>query len=164
MIWSIKRQERQRHLARSEGIHHWEPAWELLLTFRWSFERLNISIHLILWCPPWPALLKNKFCSILTFLANLDKKKKIKNVNLARLCARLKPVFLSKKGPSKARLLTKMSLSEELGTLQHHQTSFSITSSPMLCHTNSHKSRYCSTACLWTSRQPSRKDSTGPLF
>ena len=41
--------------ARSEGIHHWEPAWELLLTFRWSFERLNISIHLILWCPPWPA-------------------------------------------------------------------------------------------------------------
>ena len=103
--------------ARSEGIHHWEPAWELLLTFRWSFERLNISIHLILWCPPWPALLKNKFCSILTFLANLDKKKKIKNVNLARLCARLKPVFLSKKGPSKARLLTKMSSSEELGTL-----------------------------------------------
>ena len=103
--------------ARSEGIHHWEPAWELLLTFRWSFERLNISIHLILWCPPWPALLKNKFCSILTFLANLDKKKKIKNVNLARLCARLKPVFLSKKGPSKARLLTKMSPSEELGTL-----------------------------------------------
>ena len=103
--------------ARSEGIHHWEPAWELLLTFRWSFERLNISIHLILWCPPWPALLKNKFCSILTFLANLDKKKKIKNVNLARLCARLKPVFLSKKGPSKARLYTKMSLSEELGTL-----------------------------------------------
>ena len=103
--------------ARSEGIHHWEPAWELLLTFSWSFERLNISIHLILWCPPWPALLKNKFCSILTFLANLDKKKKIKNVNLARLCARLKPVFLSKKGPSKASLLTKMSPSEELGTL-----------------------------------------------
>ena len=62
--------------ARSEGIHHWEPAWELLLTFRWSFERLNISIHLILWCPPWPALLKNKFCSILTFLENLNKKKK----------------------------------------------------------------------------------------
>ena len=103
--------------AHSEGIHHWEPAWELLLTFRWSFERLNISIHLILWCPPWPALLKNKFCSILTFLANLDKKKKIKNVNLARLCARLKPVFLPKKGPSRARLLTKMSPSEELGTL-----------------------------------------------
>ena len=50
-------------------------------------------------------------------MANLDKKKKIKNVNLARLCARLKPVFLSKKGPSKARLLTKMSSSEELGTL-----------------------------------------------
>ena len=41
--------------ARSEGIHHQEPAWELLLTFRWSFERLNISIHLSLWCPPWPA-------------------------------------------------------------------------------------------------------------
>ena len=41
--------------AHSEGIHHWEPAWELLLTFRWSFERLNISIHLISWCPPWPA-------------------------------------------------------------------------------------------------------------
>merc|ERR1712020_859124 len=40
-----------------------------------------------------------------------------KNVNLARLCARLKPVFLSKKGPSKARLFTKMSPSEELGTL-----------------------------------------------
>ena len=38
-------------------------------------------------------------------------------MNLARLCARLKPVFLSKKGPSKARLLTKMSSSEELGTL-----------------------------------------------
>ena len=38
-------------------------------------------------------------------------------MNLARLCARLKPVFLSKKGPSKARLLTKMSPSEELGTL-----------------------------------------------
>ena len=38
-------------------------------------------------------------------------------MNLARLCARLKPVFLSKKGPSKARLYTKMSLSEELGTL-----------------------------------------------
>ena len=56
---------------------------------------------------------------ILTFLANLDKKKKIKNMNLARLCARLKPVFLSKKGPSKARLLTKMSPSEELGTLQY---------------------------------------------
>ena len=36
-------------------------------------------------------------------------------MNLARLCARLKPVFLSKKGPSKARLLTKMSSSEELG-------------------------------------------------
>ena len=48
--------------------------------------------------------------------------KKIRNVNLARLCARLKSVFLSKKGPSKARLLTKMSPSEELGTLQllHH--------------------------------------------
>ena len=42
-------------------------------------------------------------------------------MNLARLCARLKPVFLSKKGPSKARLYTKMSLSEELGTL--HRTS-----------------------------------------
>ena len=43
-------------------------------------------------------------------------------MNLARLCAHLKPVFLSKKGPSKARLLTKMSPSEELGTLQllHH--------------------------------------------
>ena len=39
-------------------------------------------------------------------------------MNLARLCARLKPVFLSKKGPSKARLLTKMSPSEELGTLR----------------------------------------------
>ena len=51
------------------------------------------------------------------FFSNLDKKKKIKNVDLARLCARLKPVFLSKKGPSKARLYTKMSLSEELGTL-----------------------------------------------
>ena len=51
-------------------------------------------------------------------MANLDKKKKIKNVNLARLCARLKPVFLSKKGPSRARLLTKMSPSEELGTLR----------------------------------------------
>ena len=38
-------------------------------------------------------------------------------MNLARLCARLKPVFLSKKGPSRARLLTKMSPSEELGTL-----------------------------------------------
>ncbi len=38
-------------------------------------------------------------------------------MNLARLCSRLKPVFLSKKGPSKARLLTKMSSSEELGTL-----------------------------------------------
>ena len=38
-------------------------------------------------------------------------------MNLARLCARLKPVFVSKKGPSKARLLTKMSSSEELGTL-----------------------------------------------
>ena len=38
-------------------------------------------------------------------------------MNLARLCARLKSVFLSKKGPSKARLYTKMSLSEELGTL-----------------------------------------------
>ena len=38
-------------------------------------------------------------------------------MNLARLCARLKPVFLSKKGPSKAHLLTKMSSSEELGTL-----------------------------------------------
>ena len=38
-------------------------------------------------------------------------------MNLACLCARLKPVFLSKKGPSKARLLTKMSSSEELGTL-----------------------------------------------
>ena len=109
-------------LIETPGIHHWEPAWELLLTFRWSFERLNISIHLILWCPPWPALLKNKFCSILTFLANLDKKKKIKNVNLARLCARLKPVFLSKKGPSKARLLTKMSPSEELGTLSLHSS------------------------------------------
>ena len=66
-------------------------------------------------------MLKNKFCSILTFLANLDKKKKIKNVNLARLCARLKPVFLSKKGPSKARLLTKMSPSEELGTLSSRE-------------------------------------------
>ena len=39
-------------------------------------------------------------------------------MNLARLCARLKPVFLSKKGPSKAHLLTKMSSSEELGTLK----------------------------------------------
>ena len=39
-------------------------------------------------------------------------------MNLARLCARLKPVFLSKKGPSKARLLIKMSSSEELGTLE----------------------------------------------
>ena len=38
-------------------------------------------------------------------------------MNLALLCARLKPVFLSKKGPSKARLLTKMSSSKELGTL-----------------------------------------------
>ena len=38
-------------------------------------------------------------------------------MNLARPCARLKPVFLSKNGPSKARLLTKMSSSEELGTL-----------------------------------------------
>ena len=42
-------------------------------------------------------------------------------MNLARLCARLKPVFLSKKGPSKARLLTKMSPSEELGTLVNNQ-------------------------------------------
>ena len=41
--------------TRSEGSHHWEPAWELLLTFRWSFKRLNISIHLILLCPPWQA-------------------------------------------------------------------------------------------------------------
>ena len=41
-------------------------------------------------------------------------------MNLARLCARLKPVFLSKKGPSRARLLTKMSPSEELGTLRTH--------------------------------------------
>ena len=54
---------------------------------------------------------------LLNFFSNLDKKKKIKNVNLARLCARLKPVFLSKKGPLRARLLAKMSLSEELGTL-----------------------------------------------
>ena len=38
---------------------------------------------------------------------------KIKNLNLARL----KPAFLSKKRTSKARLLTKMSPSEELGTL-----------------------------------------------
>ena len=60
---------------------------------------------------------KNKFCSILTFLENLNKKKKIKNVNLARLFARLKPAFLSKKRTSKARLLTKMSPSEELGKL-----------------------------------------------
>ena len=41
-------------------------------------------------------------------------------MNLARLCARPKPIFLSKKGPSKARLLTKMSSSEELGTLNTH--------------------------------------------
>ena len=41
----------------------------------------------------------------------------IKNVNLARLCGPLKPAFLSKKRTSKARLLTKMSPSEELGTL-----------------------------------------------
>ena len=46
-----------------------------------------------------------------TFLANL--KEKIKNVNLARLCARLMPVVLSTKGPS----LYKMIPSEELGTL-----------------------------------------------
>ena len=45
----------------------------------------------------------------MTFLANLNKTKKIKNVNLARLCARLKPALLSKKRTSKARLLTKMS-------------------------------------------------------
>ena len=38
-------------------------------------------------------------------------------MNLARLCARLQPAFLSKKRTSKARLLTKMSPSEELGTL-----------------------------------------------
>ena len=42
---------------------------------------------------------------------------KIKNVNLARLCARLQLAFFSKKRTSKARLLTKMSPSEELGTL-----------------------------------------------
>ena len=60
---------------------------------------------------------KNKFCSILTFLENLNKKKKIKNVNLARLGARLKHVLLSKKRTSEARLFTKMSPSEELGTL-----------------------------------------------
>ena len=54
------------------------------------------------------------------FFSNLDKKKKIKNVNLACLCARLEPVFLSKKGPSKARLFRKMSPSEELGTLMSH--------------------------------------------
>ena len=47
-------------------------------------------------------------------------------MNLARLCARLKPVFLSKKGPSKARLLTKMSSSEELGTLQSLTIRFKI--------------------------------------
>ena len=41
----------------------------------------------------------------------------IKNVNLARLCGPLKPAFLSKKRTSKARLLTKMSPSEKLGTL-----------------------------------------------
>ena len=44
-------------------------------------------------------------------------------MNLARLCARLKPVFLPKKGPSRARLLTKMSPSEELGTLNPRKTS-----------------------------------------
>ena len=38
-------------------------------------------------------------------------------MSLARLCARLKPVFLSKKRPSKARLFKKISPSEELGTL-----------------------------------------------
>ena len=53
--------------ARSEGICHWEPAWELLLTFRWSFERLNTSIHLILWCPPWPAKLKTNFAQFWLF-------------------------------------------------------------------------------------------------
>ena len=40
-------------------------------------------------------------------------------MNLARLCARLKHVFLFKKSLSRARLLTKMSPSEELGTLRN---------------------------------------------
>lgn len=52
-------------------------------------------------------------------------------MNLARLCARLKPVFLSKKGPSKASLLTKMSSSEELGTLYDKDMKQSTTK---ICH------------------------------
>ena len=42
---------------------------------------------------------------------------KSQNLSFDRLCACLTPVFLSKKRPSFARLFTKMSLSEELGTL-----------------------------------------------
>ena len=42
----------------------------------------------------------------------------IHNLNFARLCARLTPVFLLKKRPYFARLFTKMSPSEELVTLQ----------------------------------------------
>ena len=91
-------------------------------------------------------------------------------MNLARLSARLKPVFLSKKGPSKARLLTKMSSSEELGALYElkdislisrwcgfkiafvmfykwhcfHKTKFKSRASPDMYHFNYR----CSSSCL----------------
>ena len=67
--------------------------------------------------PSLTSVAKKQILLNFDFFGKFRYKEKIKNMNLARLCARLKPVFLSKKGPSKAHLLTKMSPSEELGTL-----------------------------------------------